>query len=163
MKARPRSVEREVAAFLSQLLSDTGNLIERIPVLGRTGPDLTYHPPLNLIIDVNSRLQVPQCMLAAKLCVFETANNLTGFRLEDLLQLPYFEISAAVRPASVIVADWWAHMDLWRLDHEPKGISAIILHRPRMPIGHATVIISSSDRSELCHRLASLKKATRSS
>ncbi len=158
MKARPRSVEREVAAFLTQLLSDTGNPIERSPVLGRTGPDLTYHPPLNLIVDVKSRLKVPASLLAPKLCPFETEDGLYGFRLEDLPHIWVLDTSAAIRPASKVVRDWWNHMDEWTKAHETTGISAIILHRPRMPIGHATVIIHSSDRSELCLRLTSLNK-----
>ncbi len=56
MKARPRCVERSVAEALSSILNTP---VERIPVLGRTGPDLTYHPPLNLIVDVKSRINVP--------------------------------------------------------------------------------------------------------
>ncbi len=156
MKARPRSVEREVAAFLTQLLSDAGNPIERIPVLGRTGPDLTYHPPLRLIVDVKSRLKVPASHLAGTCCPFETEDGLYGIRLEELLYLPVF--GTTDHPASKTVTDWWKHMDAWTKANEPTGISALILHRPRMPIGHATVIINSSDRSELCLRLASNRK-----
>ncbi len=159
MKARPRSVEREVAAFLSRLLSDTGNPIERIPAPGRTGPDLTYHPPLNLIIDVKSRLKIPACMLADARTPFETLDSLYGIRLEELLTISTVRVSAFnLRVSSQTVVNWWNHMDEWTKAHEPTGISAIILHRPRMPIGHATVIIKLSDRSELCLRLASLSK-----
>ena len=53
MKSRPRSVERNVAAYLTQLLSDNGKItspLHRIPVLGREGPDISYdkkeHPHL---------------------------------------------------------------------------------------------------------------------
>jgi hypothetical protein len=45
-------------------------------------------------------------------------------------------------------------MDEWTRANEPDGISAIVLHRPQMPIGHSTVVISLQDRSKLCHRLS---------
>jgi hypothetical protein len=152
MKARPRGVEREVASCLSNLLSDIGSpTIERIPVLGRTGPDLTYHPRLNLIIDVKSRKAVPISMLAHARCPFR-AGDLIGVRLEDLLWYPG-ALQGAPRPLSKVVLDWWNHMDEWTRQYVPEGISALVLHRPRMPIGHSTVIFSVKDRKELCHRL----------
>jgi hypothetical protein len=150
MKARPRSVEREVAAFLTELLNEP---IVQIPVLGRTGPDLTYHPPLKLIIDVKSRKQVPLAALAGDKPLI-TADGLLGIRLENLSDGRAAFLAAEQRPASRIVRGWWNHMDEWTRANEPDGISAIILHRPRMPIGHATVIINCLDRSKLCQRLA---------
>jgi hypothetical protein len=148
MKGRPRSVEREVAAQLSVIGRSP---VERIPVLGRTGPDITYCPPLNLIVDVKSRKACPVSMLANARCLFR-AGDLIGVRLEDLLWAP-IAMNGEPRPLSKTVAAWLDHMEEWTRAHEPDGISAIILHRPRMPIGHATVIIYQSDWKKLCQRL----------
>ena len=156
MKPRPRSVEREVAAALSALFDSIHHApVERIPVLGRCGPDLSYND-LQLIIDVKSRLKVPQSHLAGTL-PFLTEDGLIGIRLERLLDLSWQAAfhKAEPTPASRTVRSWWEHMDEWRRDHEPQGVSALVLHRPRMPIGHATVIIHSLDRSRLCQRLRS--------
>ena len=154
MKGRPRSVEREVAACLTKLLSDIGRCPEplvRIPVLGRTGPDITYNS-LKLIIDVKSRKAVPACMLAGPGQLIGTFDGLLGFRLDEL---PNFSEHWILSPAqsSKIVMDWLNNMEEWTRANEPDGISAIVLHRPRMPISHSTVIISSSNRSKLCQRL----------
>ncbi len=86
MKPRPCSVEREVAAKLTELSQQIGREpVERIPVLGRKGPDLSYND-IQLIIDVKSRLKVPQSHLAGIL-PFLTEDGLIGFRLEHLLKL----------------------------------------------------------------------------
>jgi len=154
MKSRPRSVERNVAAYLTQLLSDNGKItspLHRIPVLGREGPDISYDKNVKLIIDVKSRLKVPACMLAGKSELLLA--DLFCFRLEDLLKLPHMGVTRSVE-ASKTVRKWWDHMDEWTRTNEPGGISAIVLHRPQMPIGHSTVVISLQDRSKLCHRLS---------
>ncbi len=156
MKARPRSVERGVATHLSKLFKQIGHApVERIAVLGRTGPDLSYND-IRLIIDVKSRLKVPQSHLAG-LLPFLTEDGLIGIRLERLLELRWqiASFKAKLSPSSRTVWGWWEHMDDWRRDHEPQGVAALVLHRPRMPIGHATVIIHSLDRSRLCQRLRS--------
>ena len=156
MKPRPRSVEREVAAALSSIFQSIDHApVQRIPVLGRCGPDLSYND-IQLIIDVKSRLKVPQSYLAGNIPLL-TEDGLVGIRLERLLDLCWQIASFRARlvPASKMVWRWWEHMDDWRRDHEPQGVSALVLHRPRMPIGHATVIIHSLDRSRLCQRLRS--------
>src|SRR5512139_3927572 len=59
MKQRPRRVEREVASLLSDFFRSIGcSPVERIPVLGRTGPDMTINE-VGLVVDVKSRLEVP--------------------------------------------------------------------------------------------------------
>ena len=62
MKARPRRVENRVAEVLTEKFRAMGVdcLYERIPVLGREGPDLTWEKnnPLGLAIDVKSRLEI---------------------------------------------------------------------------------------------------------
>ena len=153
MKGRPRSVEREVAAYLTQILSDAGTPLVRIPVLGRTGPDITWNE-VKLIVDVKSRKACPLGLLAGPGEELFTDNGLIGIRLEDLRSVLKKPLQAGpVTPASKTVTDWLNHMQEWTRANEPDGISAIILHRPRMPIGHATVIISYSNRSTLCKRL----------
>ncbi len=155
MKARPRSVEREVAAALSELFRQIGRApVERIPVLGRTGPDISYND-LQLIVDVKSRLKVPACLLASEKPFVTDDFLFLGFRLEHLLTLEQdtHPWAPECHTSSKTVREWWEHMNEWTLVHEPQGVSAIVLHRPRMPIGHATVIIHSLDRSRLCQRL----------
>ena len=161
MKGRPRSVERKVAAYLTQLLSDAGKIekpLYRIPVIGRTGPDIAFDKTVKLIIDVKSRLQVPVGVLANKnefLLIYpdKAAKTFYCFRLEYLLHVPEMERTNRTANSSKMVTDWWLHMDEWTQANEPDGISAIILHKPHMPIGHATVVISIKDWSNLCNRL----------
>ena len=156
MKPRPRSMEREVVAALSTLFDSIHHApVERTPVLGRTGPDLSYND-IQLIIDVKPRLKVPQSHLAG-LLPFLTHDGLIGIRLERPLDVCWQTAcyKAVLTPAPRTVRSWWEHMDDWRRDHEPKGVAALVMHRPRMPIGPATVIIHSLDRSRLCQRLRS--------
>jgi hypothetical protein len=152
VKARPRSVERKVAQYLSRVFSDIGKSpVERIPVLGRTGPDITCNE-VGLVIDVKSRLQVPKSSLPAQGHIIRFTNDLIVFRLMDIQNLPSLAEGRPVdAPASVM--EWYSHMDKWTQEHKPGGITALVLHRPRMPIGNSGVVINYSDRSLLCHRL----------
>jgi hypothetical protein len=84
MKAREKDVEREVAKYLSQVFVRWGaRPVERIPVPFREGPDLTVEPSLKLVIDVKSRLEIPQGLSApeGKLVVW---NQMIGVRLRDI-------------------------------------------------------------------------------
>jgi hypothetical protein len=58
---RWKAVERFVAAEFNSVLSGIGNYssIERIPLLGREGPDLTVNE-LGLVINVKSRSRIPE-------------------------------------------------------------------------------------------------------
>ncbi len=153
MKGRPRRVEREVAAHLSKIFSDIGNTpVERIPVLGRTGPDITWNS-IKFIVDVKSRKAVPACMLASDYELLTTEDGLLGFRLDQMSHITEDWMTEPATQSSKTVKDWLDHMNEWTKVHEPDGISAIILHRPGMPIGNSTVIIFNSSRSALCKRL----------
>ena len=136
MKARPRSVERRVAEELSAIFLSLGfSRVERIPVLGRTGPDISINE-VGLVIDVKSRLSTPKGLLAEKHhhLYFD---NLVGVQLCNLfVALPLI----SVKP-SKIVMDWFNHMDEWRKEFYPQGYSCIILHRPGLDIKASTCIL----------------------
>jgi hypothetical protein len=152
-RKRWKDVEVNVALVLSGLFSDVGHKpVKRIPILGRTGPDLTYND-IQLIVDVKSRMEVPISSLAMKGKELR-AGNMTGFQLQDLLNLS--NLSPFTAKPSVLVATWLGHMHEWATKYTPTGITCVILHRPKMPIGESTVIIYSTERNTLCHRLASL-------
>ena len=154
MKGRPRSVERKVAEHLTKILSDVGKCdkpLARIPVLGRTGPDITYNET-KLIVDVKSRKAVPACLLAGDYDLLATEDGLLGVRLDQMSHIDETWMTIPTK-SSKVVKDWLDHMDEWTKINEPDGISAIVLHRPGMPIGHSTVIISKEKLETLCHRL----------
>jgi hypothetical protein len=146
LKARPRNCENEVARHLSNF-SKLYNYkpIVRIPVIGRTGPDITINE-LKLVVDVKSRKEVPLGIYFERLVTFD------GFLAVPLCQVGEM-IDGDPTPVefrSKIVRDYYTHMDEWRLSNFPDGISTVILHRPKMPIGKAMFIISMKDRSKLC-------------
>lgn len=142
MKARPRSVEREVARALSLHFIQHGlSAVERIPVLGREGPDLTINE-LGLVIDVKSRLEVPKTQFTKHpIIAFDDELHLIGTRLRDLPLLVKGE-PHPINFSSVLIRRWYEHMDAWTRIHYPQGIPALVLHRPKMPIGAALLILS---------------------
>jgi len=148
MKARPRSVERKVAEHLSAIFQSIGyGAVERIPVLGRTGPDITINE-FGLVIDVKSRLCVPKCFLHDK-----------AITLGDLVSVPLNKFADLTQPIvygnasySVMVQRWLDHMAEWTYANRPGGIPALILHRPGMPVGKSVLVIYSKDRKEFSQR-----------
>lgn len=149
MKARPRSVENQVAAALNQHFQTLAVApVERIPVLGRSGPDLTTNE-LNLIVDVKSRLEIPRAIfipLAVPFCF----DDLTLVRLANLPTLWDAQYSpAAMDFSSKLIRSYLAHMDEWTRANAPDGISCVILHRPKMPIGDSVAAIYSTSRRRL--------------
>jgi len=140
MKQRPRSVENRVARELSDFFVSIGmGGVERIPVLGRTGPDISINEA-KIVVDVKSRLQVPDCMMAGKdelIC----SDNIIGFRLSDVGNLK--TLRRVERKSSKIVIRWLSHMDEWTQAKCKTGISCIILHQPGLNVKHSTVIIYS--------------------
>ena len=149
MKARPRSVEREVARTLSRFFIQNGlSPVERIPVLGRTGPDLTINE-LGLVIDVKSRLEVPKTPFTPNPIIsFDYELHLIGARLRDLPLLGEGE-PQSINFSSALIRRWYLHMDEWTRIHYPKGIPALVLHRPKMPIGAALLILSHENTRRL--------------
>lgn len=139
MKQAPRRCEREIAAILTTRFVRYGySPVERIPILGRTGPDITINE-FNLVVDVKNRLEVPKCYIR---------EGLTDFG--DLLRVPISEMEllagepSEIGPKSVTVSQWFWHMNEWRIRYHRHGITALVLHRPGqiMPYGESMLIIS---------------------
>ena len=110
MKARPRSVERKVAAFLSRYFVQLGlSPVERIPVLGRSGPDITSNE-WGLVIDVKSRLEVPKTPFTEHPTIaFDDELHFIGTRLRDLPLLVEGEphpIDSAQRSSAAGTCTW---------------------------------------------------------
>ena len=81
---RWKAAERSIAAELNTLLSDIGDFapIERIPLLGREGPDLTVNET-GLVINVKSRQCIPTRLIPGKLQML-FIGNLAIFRLNEM-------------------------------------------------------------------------------
>lgn len=152
MKARPRSVENQVASYLNTIFTPLGlTPVERIPILGREGPDITINES-GLVIDVKSRIEVPRTLFFPVACPFLFC---------DLLCVPlkYFpQLLSGEGPiapfnfSSVIVQEYWSHMDEWTQREQPDGISCVILHRPREPIGSCVAVIHQKDHRRLIEK-----------
>jgi hypothetical protein len=161
MKSRPRSIERKVADHLNEFFSDVGmSPVMRIPILGRTGPDIEINEA-NWVIDVKSRKAVPMgtFVLNSEHAV-TYANGMTAFPLESLKTLTdkpghYFRYPSLKGFKSV--RDWYDHMNEWTLEHKPEGINMLVLHKPGMPVGKSSVIISTRDWSKLWKQLLLLR------
>jgi len=150
MKARPRRIENMVAEWITRLSVSKGyEPVERVPVIGRTGPDLTING-LGLVIDVKSRLEVPQSVLIDGPMGMIEMDGLIGVRLDcyELLFDRLIEPNTFRRP-SKIVKDYWLHMDEWKQQHYPKGITTLVLHKPGRHVGGSTFLIHSDERNKL--------------
>jgi hypothetical protein len=142
MKSRPRSVENQVASHISMLSEGIGgSQVIRLPVTGRTGPDITPNE-LGLIVDVKSRLQCPKGYFHKG---FVRYGDLVGIPLDNMLDLLNNEKPEICTATSVIVERWYAHMDEWTQKKFSQGISCIVLHRPKMPIGKSMLVIHFND------------------
>lgn len=155
-RKRWKDVEVKVAARLSEIFSDIGHApVVRIPLLGRTGPDITYND-IQLIVDVKSRNEVPKSSLAVKGQALAMGNML-GFRLRDLLELD--RLTSLTAEPSILVSAWLSHMHEWKVKHLPTGITCVVLHRPKMPVGDSTIIIYSTERNTLWNRITASSPA----
>ena len=82
MKARPRSVENRVANMLNDVFAAMDCSVQRIPVLGRSGPDISLNE-LQLVVDVKSRLEVPKALFFPLAHPFQFGSpKITGVRLK---------------------------------------------------------------------------------
>lgn len=152
MKARPRSVENRIAGALNDHFTLLGmTRVERIPVLGRTGPDISTNE-MKLVVDVKSRREIPKTIFFPLMIPF-TFDHLMAVRLcnlnilwdEDAFDCP----TAPLDFSSKLIRGYLEHMEEWTAANEPDGISAVILHRPETPIGNSVVVIHSISRRRL--------------
>jgi hypothetical protein len=153
MKATPRRAERELASIIKKVLEASGydNEFERIPILGRTGPDHTFPNPLFLAIDVKSRKACPKG-------IFEAFNPKhphipVAFPLWNGVRLPYFLqlIGESYTPStfhSISVERWMKHMTEWTDARKDDAIPALILRRPGMPYEQSVLLIPTDQTVE---------------
>jgi len=158
MKARPRQAENRVAEILSDFFIQYGlSPVERIPILGREGPDITLNEA-RVVIDVKSRKACPKSVFK-ELAMYEIADDgeLMMFPLGYLnttLMSPGKNgvIISKIKPSKT-VHDWFDHMDDWTRANTTDGITALVLHIPQMPYGNAALILKQSDIGLLIDRL----------
>jgi len=160
MKPRPRHVEREIARLLSAYYARFGlPEVRRIPVLGRTGPDIEINQ-LGLVVDVKSRASNPRSHIvprgqtvrfnAEMFPTSEARENYLGCRLDEIDLM--HDLPMCERPPSTVVARWLAHMEEWTQEHAPEGVSALVLHLPGVPYGASTLILYERNRRTIHER-----------
>ena len=133
MKAAPRRSEREITRHLNMFFIEMGlSEVERIPVLGRTGPDISINE-MKWVVDAKSRKSVPLCMLAG----------------EDEL---------VFGDGMVVVRRWLDHMHEWTIKHCTNGISVIALRRPGQRVDTTTIIILESQETQWSQRIQHFKQ-----
>ena len=146
MKARPRRVEREIATILSDKFALIGlDPVERIPVLGRVGPDISLNA-FGLVIDVKSRLEVPKGFIVDQSTLF---GDFIGIPISEMENLDTPRVSG---PSSKLVTRWFWHMDEWRVQKAPSGITALVLHRPKLPYGNSILIIHKTQKEYFANK-----------
>jgi len=154
MKSRPRRAENRIAQILSDFFCEHGlSPIERIPVLGRTGPDLTINES-GLVIDVKSRQSCPISVFKALERTGRARNrHHSAFQLDRLEEALLSEAQYMPLRFSKTVDGWLDHMEEWTGQEAPWGISALVLHRPQMPYGQGALVLARSDVRTLQERI----------
>ena len=138
MKARPRHAERRIAEILT-LFFASRNLdpVERVPVIGRTGPDLSLNQ-CKLVCDVKSRLSVPISYIQDVPMLHD------GLVCIPLVLLPGFDgssITVSDARKSKTVEDFYLHMLEWTQKKVPDGITALVLHKPGLKFDKAQFVL----------------------
>ena len=143
MKARPRKAENRIADELNKWFTKYGlSSIERIPVLGRAGPDYTKNE-LNLNLDAKSRKSIPKSykITTPEILYF---GDYWGLRLCDL---DGGVIYRAVEPSKPIVR-WIKHMG-------PNG--GVILHWPGTLFKNAVLCLHTDTLAHIRRIINALK------
>lgn len=168
MKPRPRNVENEIADRLSIFFARYSlEKVERIPIIGRTGPDIEINE-FGWVIDVKSRNSCPKKYFKEAFTIIK--KSYVMFPISDLIDPLNIgaSISNETKRAlwlSPTVEAWHKHMYEWTekkyyqhmhrryKDHWDKGITSIIMHRKGMSYDSSMVFMHVSDWSEFIHRL----------
>ena len=142
MKLRPRRAENEVAKRLTAFFVSVNlDPVERLPVIGRTGPDITMNA-LGLAVDVKSRLEVPKAVFEVEPGRVMRMQSYYIMRLTDLeLLLEYNLLFQVSNKYSRMVGRWFTHMQSWRRVHQPNSFTALVLHRPGMKYDDAVLVV----------------------
>jgi hypothetical protein len=152
-------MENAAAGELNKIFTRYGHdPVERIPVLGRTGPDLTYNDTVKLIVDVKSRKEVPKSYLpGAEEILYD--GELIAVRLEDLDSLASLPAARVrqIKPLK-IPHEYWAHMDAWTQSRMPDGITGVIMHLPGKGsyMSRAPLLVHKNDLRRLLCRIQNL-------
>jgi hypothetical protein len=153
MKPTPRRAENVVAAQFTEIFAKIGlPAVERVPVIGRRGPDISFNTA-KIIVDVKSRKSAPAAWLVGPGEII-SADGLVGFRISDVGNLETLR-RRATKPSKT-VRDWLTWMDEWRQEYCPDGISAMVIRRPGMGRHASTVIIYEKEFHQWIKRTSSL-------
>jgi hypothetical protein len=161
MKQTPRNAENRAVKMLNEYLFTPLGLpsVERVPVIGRRGPDISINE-FKLVVDVKSRLRLP-------LSMWVYVNEGPVCRIIDgrLMAIPLCKIEWLLEPyrmlqtlgSSKVITDYYDHMDEWRKEKCPDGITALILRRPGMYANKTLFVIGVSDTEIFRERYICLK------
>jgi hypothetical protein len=155
MKSRPRNVENRVAEVMSEWYVKNGfSPVERVPVLGRSGPDISINEML-IAIDVKSRKSIPIGYKITEPKIFQFG-ALLGVKMKNF-QLFFENVEPELTStASITIRRWFYHMKKWT-DGVPNGIPAVVLHWPGTRIDNATILIHRDNKELLNERYSNLQ------
>ena len=164
MKSAPRRAERRVAEILSDFFISIALLPSNAyRFWAGAAPDLTINE-IGMVVDVKSRLQIPIGYIRTWPTIHADLiaiplGLLGAVLIEDLLAERPANTDGAV---SVIVNRYFTHMDEWTKVHKPDGITALVLHRPKVPFGLSQLIIRYSQLPILEERCQLMKSQSTS-
>jgi len=158
MKGRPRRIENRVAEEMSKFYESIDmSPVVRIPVTGRTGPDISLNE-MKLAIDVKSRKSCPIKIRPnrGELTYVRHPHLLSGTRwvgcqIQDLASIKvaqHFSHDYTLREVkpSKMIQNWLDHMDEWSqqqyITTQDEGlISALVIHNPGNQVKSAVLIV----------------------
>lgn len=147
MKQRPRRVENRVAEYLTEWSTKEKDhwVFLRRPAMGRTGPDIEYPNPYEMVIDVKSRKiisDMPWKITDLDRTIKWQVSNWYMCRLDNLEALYRINWNRYDWHSGV-VNGWLEHMCDWA--GENGGIGMLVLHKPRKPIGSSIAVLRTQD------------------
>jgi hypothetical protein len=157
-KSTWKTVEKKIAEEINKYFTSVGmNPIERIPILGRDGPDLTVNES-GLLIDVKHRISNPKLFQFEDGRVAQSGKFLLAVKIKDIKLLAEGKDIDIMLKSSRVVRKYYEHMR----DHSKKKkylpdgnvIPCIILHYPGCKYEDSVLIIDKNDRSLLYERIS---------